>query len=168
MIDDSAFYDRQSGLDVATIPELNGFLQAPFDNEEVARLSMYLDDDRAASITGSKPEIRDLPNSYVDLLAISDGGGITIGEREIAYFEAESMRNYMIDYQFPVYMPHALPFGLNGGAVFYIFDMRKPAINGEFPIIAASSGNLCYDDAPAIAQSIRELLADSRNIEDLL
>ena len=168
MIDDSAFYDRQPGLDIATVPELNAFLQAAFNDDEVARLSMYLDDESASLISGSKPEIRDLPGTYLDLLAISHGGGIEIGEREIAYFEIESMRDYMIDYQFPVYMPGALPFGLNGGAVFYVFDMREPASSNEFPIVAVSSGNLCYDDAPTIARSIPELLSNSINIENFL
>ena len=168
MIDASSFYDRQPGLDIASIAELNAFLQAAFNGDEVFRLSIHLDDDRAASVAGSKPVIRDLPSTYLDLLAISNGGGIAIGEREIAYFESESMRNYMIDYQFPVYMPGALPFGLNGGGVFYVFDMREPAIDQEYPIVAASSGNLCYDDAPTIARSVRELLSDSTNIEDLL
>ena len=168
MIDDSAFYDRQLGLDIATVPEMNSFLQAAFNDDEVSRLSMYLDDELAASIAGSKPEIRDLPKTYLDLLAFSNGGGIAIGEREIAYFETESMRSYMIDYQFPVYMPGALPFGLNGGGVFYIFDMRTPATNNEYPIVAATSGNLCYDDAPTIARSITELLSDPTNIEDFL
>ena len=167
MIDDSVFYDRQPGLDIATAAELNAFLQAPFNDDEVSRLSMYLDDDHAASIA-RKPEIRDLPNTYLDLLAISHGGGIAIGEREIAYFDSESIRNYLIDYQFPVYMPCALPFGLNGGGVFYVFDMREPAIDQEYPIVAASSGNLCYDDAPTIARSVPELLSESTNIEDLL
>ncbi len=168
MLDDKAIYDRNDGLDVLTVSELNAYLQAAFNDEEVARLSPFLDAVRVASLAGSSPTIRDLPNSYIDLLAISNGGGIAVGDREIAYFAKDSMRNYMIDYQFPVYMPYALPFGLNGGGVFYIFDMRKPAIDGEFPILAVSSGNLCYDDAPTIAHSIPELIADQTNVEDLL
>ena len=166
MIDDSAFYDRNAGLNVALVPELNKFLQAPFNDDEVSRLSTHLDAGRAAAIAGSKPAIRDLPDSYLELLAISCGGGIAIGEREIAYFESEAMRDYLIDYQFPVYMPGGLPFGLNGGGVFYVFDMRAAAVAGEFPILAVSSGNLGYDDAPMIAGSIQELLADPTNIED--
>ena len=168
MFDYDAFYDRNDGLDVASVPELNAFLQSRFNDDEVSRLSQYLDDERAASLAGSSPKIRDLPNSYIDLLTISHGGGIAIGDREIAYFEKDSMRNYMIDYQFPVYMPSALPFGLNGGGIFYVFDMRESAVDGEFPIVAASSGNLCYDDAPTIARSIPELVADQTNIEDFL
>ena len=168
MIDDAAFYDRHPGLDAAAVPELNSFLQSEFSDEEVARLSQYLDAETAAAIPGSKPAIRNLPTSYVELLVISHGGGIAVGDREIAFFERESLRNNLIDYQFPVYMPAALPFGLNGGGVFYVFDMRDAAENGEFPILAASSGNLCYDDAPVIARSIQELLADTTNIEDLM
>ena len=129
MLDNDAFYARNDGLDVVTVPELNVFLQSAFNDDEVSRLSHYLDDERAASLAGSSPTIRDLPNSYIDLLAISHGGAIAVGDREISYFEKDSMRNYMIDYQFPVYMPSALPFGLNGGGIFYVFDMRESAVD---------------------------------------
>ena len=167
-IDDEAFYDRNPGLEMGNVAELNAYVQASFNDEEVKRLSQYLDEKLAASIPGTRPLIRDLPTSYLNLLAISNGGGIAIGDREITYFEKESLRDYLVDYQFPIYMSGALPFGLNGGGVFYVFDMRKPAVNGEFPILAASSGDLEYENAPVIAQSIDELLSDETNIEDLL
>ena len=168
MIDDQAFYDKNPPLVIKSADECNGFLQAAFSDEELARLSQYLDEETAASLVGTKPDIRDLPQSYLELLMISDGGGIEIGEREIGYFDKQSIRDYLIDYQFPVYLPGSLPFGLNGGGVFYIFDMRKPATAGEFPILAAESGNLCYDDAPMIAESLEQLLTEPTNIEDYL
>ena len=168
MIDESAFYDRNPGLKANATSELNAYLQAAFSDAEVSRLSQYLDAETAASIPGSKPEIRELPAGYVELLTLSNGGGISIGDREIAFFKKQSLREYLVEYQFPIYMPAALPFGLNGGGVFYVFDMRKPATNAEYPILAAASGNLSYDDAPTIAHSMHELFADKTNIEDLL
>ncbi len=168
MIDDGSFFERNAGLDPARIPELNAFLQSEFSDEEIPRLSQFLEEERAVGIPGSKPTIRDLPNSYVELLKLSNGGGIAVGDREIAFFEKESLRCYLVDYQFPVYMPSALAFGLNGGGLFYIFDMREPATDGEYPIVISSSGNLGFNDSPVIAHSIQELLADSTNIEDLL
>lgn len=169
MIDDDVFFDRNAGLDLATVSDVNAFLQSPYSDDEISRLSQYLDTNTTLSLQNSRPLIQDLPRTYVSLLARSNGGGITIGEREIAYFEQESLRGYLIDYQFPIYMPRSLPFGLNGGGVFYVFDMREPLNNAEdYPILAAASGNLCYDDSPLVAQTLDHLLADHRNIEDLM
>ena len=168
MIDENAIYDRKPGLDIDSAPEINAFLQAPFNEDELLRLTQFLDPERAASMHGEKPTIRELPDSYLALLTISNGGGLTVGEREIAYFNKESIRSFLVDYQFPVYMPSALPFGLNGGGIFYIFDMREPSVDGEFPILVASGGNLQYSETPVIANSLAELLNDPRNVEDLL
>ena len=169
MIDDDAFFEQNAGLDLVTVSDVNAFLQSPYSDDEISRLSQYLDTDTASLLKNSRPQIQDLPRNYVSLLARSNGGGITIGEREIAYFEPQSLRDYLIDYQFPVYMPKSLPFGLNGGGVFYVFDMREPLNNADdYPILAAASGNLCYDDSPLVAQTLEQLLADPVNIEDLM
>lgn len=167
-IDDEAFFELNPGIDVDSIAAANAMLRAPFSDDEVSRLSQYLDSDTVSRLPNTSPSIRDLPESYVMLLARSNGGGFTIGEREVAYFDPKTIRDYLVDYQFPIYMPGALPFGLNGGGVFYVFDMREPAVGPDYPILAASSGNLCYDDSPVIARTLNELVTDTRNIEDLM
>jgi SMI1/KNR4 family protein SUKH-1 len=167
-VDETAFYDRQPGLDPSKVSEVNAFVQAPLTDGEITHLAEYPMPPHAPPPSEWRLEIRDLPSSYVELLLISHGGGITKGEREIGFFGKHELREYLLEYQFPVYMPGALPFGLNGGGVFYIFDMRRSAENGEYPILVASSGNLCYDDAVVVASSVAELLSDPTNVEDLL
>ncbi|MDQ1924612.1 SMI1/KNR4 family protein [Massilia pseudoviolaceinigra] len=168
MINDQAFFERNPGLDLRLVAEMNESLQAKFSDAEISRMSQFLSATDIGSLRGSRPAIRDLPSSYVALLTKSNGGGIVIGNREIAFFDALTLRDYLVDYQFPVYMPGALPFGLNGGGVFYVFDMREAPVDGEFPILAAASGNLEYDSSPTIAHSLQQLLSDLTNIEDFL
>ncbi len=46
----------------------------------------------------------------------------------------------MLAYHVPEYMPLAVPFAFNGGGTFYMFDMRSPPVNGEYPIVCCGSG----------------------------
>ncbi len=168
-IDDSCFYERNPGISREQVPAINAMLQAPLNTSELIELAKL-----HSKVPGSQNanswtvDLRDLPESYVELLSISHGGGLTIGEREIAYFEDLLLREYLLHYEFPVYMPGALPFGLNGGGVFYIFDMRTPPCDGEFPILVAHSSYLDFDGATLVARDIHELLSDSTNVEELL
>lgn len=109
-----------------------------------------------------------LPASYVTLLQHADGGLSVNEEREIGFFGPHDIREYLLHYLFPAYMPLAVPLGLNGGGVFYVFDMRNPPSDGEFPILAASAGVLDFADSPIVAHSLAELLAGTDNIEELL
>ena len=148
MIDDHLFFERNPGLIVESIASVNALLQSSFTDEEFERLAEVIGQEAVSSLRNARPTIRDLPPSYVELLKLSNGGGITIGDREIAFFSPTEMREYLVAYQFPHYIPGALPFGLNGGGVFYVFDMREPMKASDYPILAAAAGNLVYDDAP--------------------
>ena len=106
-----------------------------------------------------------LPQEYKDLLSFANGGLLTNGEREFGFFGSKEIREYYIYYQFPQYMPEALPIGFNGGGVFYAYDFR----NKENPsIIAASSGNLFWDDSVLLGVSLEEVFSKSTNIEEEL
>ncbi|QEG40172.1 SMI1/KNR4 family protein [Roseimaritima ulvae] len=169
IINDNWFSDRHPGVTSEQVSAINAMLQAPLSSSELTDLAKL-----HAKVPGGTPAnewqiaVRNLPDSYVDLLRVSHGGCLTHGEREIAFFEDRSLREYLLHYEFPVYMPGSLPFGLNGGGVFYIFDMREPARNGEFPILVAHSSCLGYDDATLIAKDIHELLCDTTNVEHLM
>ena len=148
MIDDHLFFDRNPGLSGDSVASVNSLLQSSFTDEEFERLADVFGEDAVSSLRNARPTIRDLPLAYVELLKLSNGGGITIGDREIAFFNPTVMREYLVAYQIPRYMPGALPFGLNGGGVFYVFDMREPMKASDYPILAAAASNLVYDDAP--------------------
>lgn len=144
-------------------------LQAPLTPSELAELAkLHSKIPGSQNANGWTINLRDLPDSYVELLCISHGGGLTIGEREITYFEDILLREYLLGYEFPVYMPGALPFGLNGGGVFYLFDMRAPARDSEFPILVAHSSYLDFNGATLVAKDVHELLSDKKNVEEFL
>jgi hypothetical protein len=69
---------------------------------------------------------------------------------------------------FPEWMQGAIPFALDGGGVFYVFDMREKAKNGEYPILISEAGNLGYHDAKLIANSFLEVCQGTINVEELL
>lgn len=94
-----------------------------------------------------------LPPSFLDFLHWSNGSWCRTGHREFGFFSTKNIREYLLGYEFPEYMPYAVPFALDGGGIFYIFDMRRPPIAGEYPILIASAGNLKYEDAKKIAGS---------------
>ena len=165
----NVFVERQPGLASDELASLDAYLQAPLSNAEIAEL-----DAARANIPGCtsarewQVRIRDIPRSYAELLQVSHGGYCTVGEREISYFEKQSLREYLLHYEFPVYMPNALPFGLNGGGVFYIFDMRSPSAAGEYPIRVSHASCLSYDDSAVVAADLYELLSVGTNVEAFL
>lgn len=84
---------------------------------------------------------RPLPASYLSFLRWSNAGHFQNGGRLFQMF-GTGLRNMMISYNMPQYMPGALPFAFNGGGVFYLFDMRAPAVGGEYPIHCAHAGSV--------------------------
>jgi hypothetical protein len=111
---------------------------------------------------------RPLPASYLDFLAWSDGPECMNGERSIGFFGTKKAREYLLCYNVPEHMPLALPFAFNGGGVFYLFDMREEAVDGEYPIVVASAGVLDWEEAPCIAASFIEACSGKTDIEDIL
>jgi hypothetical protein len=92
---------------------------------------------------------RPLPVSYLDMLAWSDGGEFRTAKRWFQFFPTldldHGVRAMLLAYHLPEYMPGALPFAFNGSGVFYLFDMRQPANQGEYPIVCSHSGNLGWN-----------------------
>jgi SMI1 / KNR4 family (SUKH-1) len=79
-----------------------------------------------------------LPDSYLDFLRWSNGGSFFNCERSFdPFFNTTEIREYLLAYHIPQYMPEALPFAFDGGGSFYLFDMRQPPTNGEYPILFA-------------------------------
>jgi hypothetical protein len=102
---------------------------------------------------------RPVPVAYLDLLRWSDGGEFRTGERWFQFFPCldtqQGVRALMLAYHLPQYRPGAMPIALDGCGIFYLFDMRKPAIDGEYPIVCARAGNLGWepDSSVTVANS---------------
>ena len=118
---------------------------------------------------------RVLPPSYLNLLAWSNGGTFGNGKRWFDLLSTNDpmlgVRASLLGYRLPHYMPGALPFAFNGGEVFYLFDLRQPASreDGEYSIIAASSGYLSWDPDAwwPIAENLEQACRGTTDIEDL-
>src|SRR5215472_6681118 len=93
---------------------------------------------------------RPLPPQYLSLLKWSNGAWCRSGEREFGFFPTFDangcgVRESMLAYHVPQYMPGALPFAFNGGGTFYLFDMREDAVGGEYPVVCCHAGSLSWD-----------------------
>ncbi|MFI5932311.1 SMI1/KNR4 family protein [Actinoplanes sp. NPDC051494] len=116
---------------------------------------------------------RDLPRSYLALLAFSDGGSFGNGDRLIQLFPTDGpagVRAMTFAYHLPASMPGALPFAFNGGGVFYLFDMRDAADDtGEYPVVAAHAGSSGWaaDDHWPVAPTLAEACHGTVDIADL-
>ena len=94
-----------------------------------------------------------LPDSYERFLLFSNGGWGRSGEREFGLFGAEDVLRYHQEYEFEEYMPGAMPFALNGGGVFYVFDLRAPLHEGECPVFVCDAGANTWESATWLADS---------------
>ena len=104
-----------------------------------------------------------LPEEFIALLRYSNGGNFANGEREIGLFSLADIRSYYLYYLFPEYQPEALPFGFNGGGIFYAYDFRGSAQHP--PIIATASGCLDWEESVVLGHSLEEVFSKSSNIE---
>jgi hypothetical protein len=106
-----------------------------------------------------------LPPAYLDFLSWSNGGEFWNGRRCFQFFATWDLRENMLCHSVPKYMPGSLPFALDGGGHFYLFDMRRPPVKGEYPILLAGCGDLDYEDALPVA---RTFVAVCKGKTDLL
>jgi hypothetical protein len=111
---------------------------------------------------------RSFPPSFLDFLTWNNGGWCRTGEREFGFLATFDLREYTLAYMFPEWMPGAVPFALDGGGVFYIFDMREESQNGEYPILVSGAGNLDYEYAKSIGNSFLEVCQGTTDIGGLL
>jgi hypothetical protein len=150
-------------ISMGEIAEINANQQNPFDYEDELHSSYSPFDPSRWRI----PEIH-FPEDYLDLLRWCNGGSCVQGDREISFLATNEVREYLLSYHFPEYMPGAVPLGLNGGGVFYVFDARLPPEAGEYPIIASEAGVMTFEDSAVVARSFGELCRGRVNIEEIL
>lgn len=98
-----------------------------------------------------------LPVMYLGFLKWSNGGSFRTGEKWFdPMFRTNEVRGYLIGYDLPEWMPGVLPFAFDGGGTFYVFDMRRPPCDGEYPILVAHAGNLGFHGSRQIGSSFLE------------
>jgi hypothetical protein len=105
-----------------------------------------------------------VPNSNVSFLNWADGASWQTGDREFACFGCKHLREYLLAYHVPQYMPGALPFGLDGGSLFGVFDLRAGSSDAVW---AVSTGNLRWRDAVRVADSFVDFCRDTTSVGDL-
>lgn len=99
-----------------------------------------------------------LPREYIEFLLWSDGASWQSGDREFACFGCKHVREYLLHYEFPEYMPGAVPIGLDGGGVFGVFDLRDVPSD---KVWAIGSGALSWDGAVLVAESCLEFCRET-------
>jgi hypothetical protein len=135
---------------------VSGSVTALLDAGEIERVTA-----EGGSGDGWQFPARPLPASYLDFLGWSNGGFFLAGEREFQMLAAEELRVYLIEYRVPYFLPHAVPFALDGNGHFYAFDLREPAdAAGEHPVLFVDTGHLDAAAAVVVAGSFRDLLTD--------
>ncbi len=102
---------------------------------------------------------RPLPASYLAFLRYSNGGFFPGAKRDLdPLFNTHEIRDYMLGYSIPHWMPLSCPIGFDGGGTFYLLDMRRSSKNNDYPVLFAHASNLGYDDAVTLADSFAELI----------
>jgi len=169
-------WSRQPGASKAELEQFLGQWNARLNEEEIGEIragrEKLLASMPALYAHGGRPDPADwsfpegsLPESYIELLLFSNGGEFQQGERYFQFFGTEDFREMNLAYKLPEYMPGAISFALDGNGNHYMFDMRSAAVNGEYPILMAHSGNLSYEDGVQVATSLPELCRNKQAIE---
>jgi hypothetical protein len=116
---------------------------------------------------------RPLPESYLGFLSWSNGGEFRTGERWFQFFPAldpgGGVRATLLAYHLPQYVPGALPFAFNGGGTFYLFDMRRAARRGEYPVVCSDSGSLGWkpDQCRQVADTFEAACRGTVDVDEL-
>ena len=143
------------GLNPEYVPLVDRLIAEPLNDEERKEIAEREMSDPATWQMPSKP----LPESYLSFLAWSNGGHFIQGDREFAMFGAEELREYLITYEFPARCPNAVAFAADGLGGLYVFDLRREALNGEYPICHFAPDHFSFHDSDPVAVSFPKLFA---------
>jgi hypothetical protein len=109
-----------------------------------------------------------LPPSYLSLLGFSNGGNFRNGGRCLhPLFATDEVRGYLLGYNLPEHIPHTFPFAMDGSGVIYLFDMRQPPVDGEYPVLVSHAGSLSYGCCGKVADSFLECCRGTEEVFEL-
>jgi hypothetical protein len=111
---------------------------------------------------------RPLPASFLSFLVWSNGPSVVRAQMAFGFFGTSEIREYLLAYHLPLYMPMTVPLGLDGSGNFALLDVREPMVKGEYPILVAAAGDLCFDDARMAADTFEQFCLRTERVEDLL
>ncbi|MEZ4370050.1 MAG: hypothetical protein R3B07_04465 [Polyangiaceae bacterium] len=172
------WYDRCLGATTLELDELAASLLAPLAPEEQDDLRRHENNPFPPSDPLFKrwkptdfsawklPAPPSLPAAWLSLLRFSNGGSVLHEDMEFAFFGTAKVREYALAYHFPHYMPEAVPLGLDGSGNFAVLDVRELPVDGEYPILLSSAGNLGFEDAVLLGQSFLEFCSWTRRLEE--
>ncbi|AMV29979.1 hypothetical protein VT84_36640 [Gemmata sp. SH-PL17] len=184
MIDWSTVFEHatpKKGATEAEIAEFVATFGVPLTADEIARVNgtqrnpwlptdpQYATWEPFDPAAWVMPADRPIPPSYLSFVRYSNGGSFQNGKRLFQMW-GTGLREFLICYNVPQYMPLVVPFAFNGGGVMYLFDMREPPdVHGEYPIICAGAGALDFDphESPRIAGNFLEICCGRFNVERL-
>ena len=112
--------------------------------------------------------LRTPPEAYLSFLRWSNGGEFSRGERHLCFYPAWMLREGAVECAFGGYMPGVLPFAEDSGDIRYLFDMRNPAVNGEYPILVTEAGNASFETSAVISTTFVELCSNDRAAASIL
>lgn len=103
-----------------------------------------------------------LDTSYQNFLSESNGGGFLRGEREYQMFSMCEICDFYEIYAFETYMPHALPFAMDGYGNFFLFDMRKQ--NSFVYLVGANDMSWESEGCVRLAENFATLLEQTEPV----
>ncbi|WP_010243273.1 SMI1/KNR4 family protein [Acetivibrio cellulolyticus] len=167
MIWDKAFEKEYSKNPATTQQEFQVFLNTWNDDITDKELA-EIDERLQSNACNWRFPKRNFPESYISFLQYSNGGEFENGDKYFQFFNIFEIRDINIAYHIPKYMEFAVSFAMDGNGNHYLFDMRHPPQSGEYPILAASSGNLGYDDCRLIGNSFLQVCSEKISIDEIL
>ncbi len=138
------------------------FFTSPCSEEEYEDIKNYTEKKHTELII---PQFLKLPEEYIKLLKISNGGMIINKEREFSFFDIETIREFYICYGFIIHAPTMLPIAFNGGGTFYAYkfidEKQPPKIYGVHSSCIGFEKDTCF-----LGNSLKEVLSKDFDIDE--
>ncbi len=113
------------------------------------------------------PNYLKLPNEYIELLRISNGGTIVNGNQEFGFFDLKAIRDFYLCYGFLIWEPNMLPIAFNGGGTFYTYkfinNSENPKIYGVHSSCIGDEEYTCF-----LGNTLDEVLSKNTDIDDVI